>query len=124
MEVTRPTTPTRPPVFITDDVFDVLAAQKRISENAMDWCELPLHVIYLVKDVIPINTKYGPQTLLVLIENTSVEKRVWSPKNVTKDLKSGMKTCFNAYIKSLGEQVTVLPSGRLRKYFDFETVYI
>ena len=112
------------PIFISDDLFEELAAPKRISENAMDWSELPIGVIYQVKAVIPIYTKHGPQTLLVLIDNDAVDTKVWAPKIVIKDLKSGMKTCYNAYIKSLGEQKIKLPNGRMRKFFDFETVYV
>ena len=112
------------PIFISEDLFEELATPKRISENAMDWSELPIDVIYQIKAVMPIHTKYGPQTLLVLNDNAAVETKVWAPKIVTKDLKSGMKTCYNAYIKYLGEQQIRLPNGRMRKFFDFETVYV
>ena len=37
------------PIFISDDLFEELAAPKRISENAMDWSELPINVIYQIK---------------------------------------------------------------------------
>ena len=47
------------PVFITDEIFEELAAPKRNIEDAINWCELPANVIYQVKFVIPVQTKFG-----------------------------------------------------------------
>ena len=105
-------------------MFEQLAAPKRNIEDAIDWCELPLNVIYQVKFLIPVQTKYGNKVLLVLISKEGLEIEVWSPLNVSKELKICKKSNNNTYIKSLGEKVGKTSSGRNKRYFVFETAYI
>ena len=112
------------PVFITDEIFEELAAPKRNMEDAINWCELPTHVIYQVKFVMPMPTKYGKQVLLVLISKEGSEIKVWAPTNVSKELKICTKSSNNTYIKSLGEKIARTSSGRKKRYYDFETAYI
>ena len=110
--------------FITDEMFEELATPKRNTEDAINWCDLPVNVIYQVKFLIPVQTKYGNQVLLVLINKEASEIKVWSPANVSKELKICAKSSNNVYIKPLGEKVGKTSSGRNKRYFDFETVYI
>ena len=112
------------PVFITDEIFEELAAPKRNMEDAINWCELPTNVIYQVKFVMPMSTKYGNQVLLVLINKDGFEIKVWAPTNVSKELKLRTKLSNNTYIKSLGEKIAKTSSGRNKRYYDFETAYI
>ena len=109
--------------FITDEIFEQLAAPKRNIEDAIDWCELPLNVIFQVRFLIPVQTRYGNKVLLVLTSKEGLEIKVWSPLNVSKELKICTKSSNNTYIKSLGEKVGKTSSGRNKRYFDFETVY-
>ena len=110
--------------FISDEMFEEIAAPKRNMEDAIDWCELPINVIYQVKFLIPVQTKFGNQVLLVLISKEGLEIKVWSPANVSKELKICTKSSNNTYIKSLGEKVGKTSSGRNKRYYDFETAYI
>ena len=114
-------------IFITDVMFEEMTSSKRsIAEDAINWCELPVNVIYQVKYVIPVQTKFSAtdQVLIVLNNEDGSEIKVWSPRNVNKDLKAGIKTSNNAYIKSLGQKIRKTASGRCTRYYDFETVYI
>ena len=113
------------PIFITDEMFEELAAPNRNMEDAINWCELPINVIYQVKFVMPMPTKYGNQVLLVLISKDGYEIKVWAPANVRKELKICTRSSNNTYIKSLGEKIArTSSSGRNKRYYDFETAYI
>ena len=109
-------------LFITDEMFEELAAPKRNMEDAIDWYELPVNIIYQVKFLIPVQTKYGNKSLLVLNDKDGLEIKVWAPVNVSKELKICKNN--NAYIKSLGEKVGKTSSGKSKRYYDFETVYV
>ena len=113
--------------FITDERFEELVAPKRdekTAANTIDWCELPINVIYLVKFLVPVQTKYGTKILLLLTNQEGSEINVWSPANVSKELKVSIKLSNTIYIKSLGEKTGKTGSGKGKRYFDFETVCI
>ena len=113
--------------FITDEMFEELVAPRRdekTTANTIDWCELPINVIYLVKFLVPVQTNYGTKILLLLTNQEGSEIKVWSPANVSKELKVSIKLSNNIYIKSLGEKIGTTSSGKRKRYFDFETVYI
>ena len=112
--------------FITDEMFEELVAPKRkekTAEDTIDWCELPINVIYLVKFLVPVQTNYGTKILLMLTNQEGTEIKVWSPANVSKELKVSIKLSNNIYIKSLGEKIGTTSSGKRKRYFDFETAY-
>ena len=113
--------------FITDERFEELVAPKRdekTAANTIDWCELPINVIYLVKFLVPVQTNYGTKILLLLTNQQGSEIKVWSPANVSKELKVSIKLSNTIYIKSLGEKTGKTSSGKGKRYFDFEIVYI
>ena len=113
--------------FITDEMFEELAASKRnekTAANTIDRCELPINVIYLVKFLVPVQTNYGTKILLLLTNQEGSEIKVWSPANVSKELKVSIKLSNTIYIKSLGEKTGKTSCGKGKRYFDFETVCI
>ena len=96
--------------FITDERFEELVASKRdekTAANTIDWCELPIDVIYLVKFLVPVQTNYGTKILLVLTNQEGTEFKVWCPTNVSKELKVSIKLSNTIYIKSLGERLVL-----------------
>ena len=111
--------------FLSDEDFEYLTATKRVADEAIDWCNLPMNIIYRVHTLVPIQTKWGAHVILELRSREGEEIKVWAPGNVSKDLKSGMKLKgTDAYIKSLGQKETKTSAGIKKRYFDFETVYI
>ena len=109
------------PIFITNEMFEQLVEQQRKTfEDVIDWSELPVNVIYLLKLI----SRNGNRNLLVLIDTQGVEIKVWPPANVTRELKTRTKTNNNTYIKSLGEKLGKTSSGRNKRYYDFEIVSI
>ena len=116
----------QPAPFLSDENFEYISAAKRASEEAMDWADLPLHTVFRVHSISPIQTKWGMQSILELKNREGTEFKVWAPNNVDKDLKCGMKLegCVDVYIKSLGQKETKSSSGIKRRYYDFETVFL
>ena len=115
------------PTFISDETFEELTAPRRNEEdnNVIDWCDLPLDIIYQVKFLIPVRAKYGNKVLLVLKSKEGTEIKVYSPTNVSKELKICMKSAKSAaYINSVGEKVGRTSSGRRTRYYDFESAYV
>ena len=112
--------------FLSDENFEYISAAKRASEEAIDWADLPLHTVFRVHSISPIQTKWGMQSILELKNREGLEFKVWAPNNVDKDLKRGMKLegCVDVYIKSLGQKETKSSSGIKRRYYDFETVFL
>ena len=111
--------------FLSDEDFEYLTATKRVADEAIDWCNLPMNIIYRVHTLVPIRTKWGAHVILELRSREGEEIKVWAPGNVSKDLISGMKLKgTDAYIKSLGQKETKTSAGIKKRYFDFETVYI
>ena len=115
-------------VFLSDVDFEQLAATRRVTEEAIDWVNLPIGVVYHVHSILPIKTKWGAQIILVLRYKDGDEIKVWAPSNVSKELKSGSKlnsnNSSNVYIKSLGQKETKTSTGGRKRYFDFDTVYL
>ena len=116
----------QPTSFLSDENFEYISAAKRASEEAIDWADLPLHIVFRVHSISPIQTKWGTQSILELKNREGTEFKVWAPNNVDKDLKYGMKLegCVDVYIKSLGQKETKSSSGVKRRYYDFETVFL
>ena len=112
--------------FLSDEDFEYLAATKQVSEEAIDWSDLPVNTVFRVQNLVPIQTKWGSRCILELRSRDGNIVKVWSPTNVTKDHKSGMKlnNTQDAYIKSLGQKETKTITGSKKRYYDFETVYI
>ena len=112
--------------FLSDHDFEYLAATKHVTEEAIDWCNLPINTVYRVHALVPIQTKWGARVILELRSREGEEIKVWTPGNVSKDLKYGMKlnSTEDAYIKSLGQKETKTSAGLKKRYYDFETVYI
>ena len=117
---------TAPMPFLNDENFEHLAAARRLSEEAIDWKDLPIDIVYRVHAIVPIRTKWGAQVILELKNREGVEFKVWTPNNVYKDLKSGMKLqgADDVYIKSLGQKEAKSSMGTRKRYYDFETVYL
>ena len=117
---------TVPPSFLSDENFEYIAAAKRVSEEAIDWKDLPVDKVFRVHAIVPIRTKWGAQAILELKNREGVEFKVWAPNNVYKDLKSGMKLqgIEDVYIKSLGQKEAKTNTGAKKRYYDFETVYL
>ena len=114
-----------PTLFLSDTDFDQLAATRDIAEEAIDWCDLPINVVYRVNEVVPVQTKWGARVIFKLVNREAVDIKVWTPLNVSRDVKSGMKLYgTEAYIKSLGQKEVQTNGGKKRKYFDFQTVFI
>ena len=111
--------------FLSNEDFEYLAATKHVAEEAIDWCDLPINIVFRVHALMPIQTKWGGRVILELKSREGEEIKVWSPANVSKDIKCGMKlNGTNAYIKSLGQKEIRTSSGTKKRYFDFETVYV
>ena len=49
---------TTPSSFLSDENFEYMSAAKRTSEEAIDWTDLPLHTVFRVHSVLPIQTKW------------------------------------------------------------------
>ena len=108
-------------IFITNEMFQQIVDQQRKTfEDVINWSELSVNVIYQLKLI----SRNGNRNLLVLIDKEGVEIKVWSPANVTRELKTCTKTNNNTYIKSLGEKLGKTSSGRNKRYYDFEIVSI
>ena len=117
---------TVPSSFLSDENFEYMAAAKRVSEEAIDWKDLPVDIIFRVLAMVPIHTKWGAHVILELTNREGVQFKVWAPNNVHKDLKSGMKLQGSAdvYIKSLGQKEVTSAMGVRKRYYDFETVFL
>ena len=118
--------PSRNISFLSDENFEQLAAIKRVTEEAIDWCDLPINTVYCVQTLVPIQAKWGARVILELKNREGSELKVWGPSNICRDLKSGLKLkgVKVAYIKSLGQKETATITGGKKRYYDFETVYI
>ena len=112
--------------FLSDENFEQLATIKRVTEEPIDWCVLPINVVYYVQTVVPIQTKWAARVILELKNREGSKFKVWAPNNICRDLKSGMKLkgIEFAYIKSFGQKETTTIHGAKKRYYDFETVYI
>ena len=112
--------------FLSDENFEYMVNVTRVSEEAIDWKELPLHLVFRLQRIVPLRTKWGAQVVLELKNREGVELKVWAPSNVYQDLKSGMKLqgTKDVYIKSLGQKEAKTSVGTKKRYFDFETVYL
>ena len=112
--------------FLSDQDFEYLTATKRVADEALDWRNLPINIVYRVHALVPIQTKWGAHVILELRSREGEEIKVWAPCNVSKDLKCGMKlnSSADAYIKSLGQKETKTSAGAKKRYYDFETVFI
>ena len=112
--------------FINDETFEYLAANRRATEEALDWFNLPINTIYRIEELIPMQTKWGSHAILELRSRDGSNIKVWAPANVIKELNSGMKVnmACDVYIKSLGEKKANTSTGVKKRYFDFETVYV
>ena len=126
-----PSTATVPPpsqLFISDSDFAQLVEERRVSEEAIDWADLPVDIVYFVHSMLPIKTKWGAQVILGLRNKDGGEVKVWTPTNVSKELKTGIKlnsnNSSNVYIKSLGQKETKTSTGGRKRYFDFDAVYL
>ena len=117
---------TAPSSFLSDENFEYMTAAKRESEEAIDWKDLPVDIVFRVHAIVPIQTKWGAQVILELKDREGVEYKVWTPNNVYKDLKSGMKLhgSGDVYIKSLGQKEAKSSMGTRKRFYDFETVYL
>ena len=117
---------TIPSSFLSDENFEYMAAAKHVSEEAIDWKYLPVDIIFRVLTIVPIRTKWGAQVIVELTNREGLQFKVWTPNNVHKDLKSGMKLQGSAdvYIKSLGQKETTSAMGVRKRYYDFETVFL
>ena len=118
---------TAPHTFLSDSDFDQLAVTRRVAEEAIDWKNLPLNVVYYVHSTLPIKTKWGAQVILVVRNKDGDEIKVWTPSNVSKELKSVIKlnnNNSNVYIKSLGQKEAKTSTGGRKHYFDFDVVYL
>ena len=117
---------TIPSSFLSDENFEYMAAARRVSEEAIDWKDLPVDIIFRVLAIVPIRTKWGAQIIIELTNREGVQFKVWTPNNVHKDLKSGMKLQGSAdvYIKSLGQKEVTSAMGVRKRYYDFETVFL
>ena len=107
--------------FISDEDFEALAARRRFEQEAICWKDLPTDGVFRVNQVLPVQTKWGGQLLLLLINNEGYEIKVWSPHSVKKELKNFDRIHGITYIKSLGEKERITNTGK-RKYYDFEVV--
>ena len=111
--------------FVSDADFEYLAAARNVAEEAIDWSDLPINIVYRIHAVLPIQTKSGARVILKLRNREGEDIKVWTPANVSKDVKSGIKlNGTDAYIKSLGQKETRTSAGSKRRYFDFQTVFI
>ena len=112
--------------FLSDENFEYMVNATRVSEEAINWKELPLHIVFRLQRIVPLRTKWGAQVVLELKNREGVELKVWAPSNVYQDLKSGMKLqgTKDVYIKSLGQKEAKTSAGTKKRYFDFETVYL
>ena len=114
--------------FLSNENFEYMSttAKSTPEDEVIDWEDLPLNMVFRVHKILPIQTKWGSQVILELRNQESVEFKVWSPSNVYKNLKSGMKLneSSDVYIKSLGQKEIKSSSGNKKRYYDFEIVYL
>ena len=113
--------------FLSDDDFNYMAAAKHDAEEGIGWKILPENIVYRIEKLTQVPTKWGIRHILHLQDAMRNEIKVWAPRNVVYDLKSGFKLngedCL-AFIRSLGEKETCVIGEQKKKFFDFETVYI
>ena len=113
--------------FLSDEDFNYMAAAKHSAEEGIGWKMLPVNIVFRVEKLTQIPTKWGLRHILHLRDAIGSGIKVWAPRNVVHDLKSGFKLtgedCL-AFIKSLGEKETDVLGEQRKKFFDFETVYI
>ena len=114
-----------PTLFLSDADFDQLSTTRDIAEEAIDWCDLAVNIVYRVQEVVPVQTKWGARVIFKLLNREGENIKVWAPLNVSRDVRSGIKLNGDqAYIKSLGQKEVQISGGKKRKYFDFQTVFI
>ena len=113
--------------FLSDEDFNYMVAAKHSAEEGIGWKLLPENIVFRVEKLTQIPTKWGLRHILHLRDAIGSGIKVWAPRNVVYDLKSGFKLngedCL-AFIKSLGEKETDVLGEQRKKFFDFETVYI
>ena len=113
--------------FLSDEDFNYMVTAKHAAEEGIGWKILPENIVYRVEKLTQVPTKWGVRHILHLRDAIGSEIKVWAPRNVVYDLKSGFKLngedCL-AFIKSLGEKETCVIGEQKKKFFDFETVYI
>ena len=47
-----------PQGFISDVDFEQIAETRHVTEEAIDWINLPVYVVYHVENILPIKTKW------------------------------------------------------------------
>ena len=113
--------------FLSNEDFNYMVAAKHSAEEGIGWKILPENIVYRIEKLTQVPTKWGIRHILHLQDAMRNEIKVWAPRNVVYDLKSGFKLngedCL-AFIRSLGEKETCVIGEQKKKFFDFETVYI
>ena len=115
--------------FISDSEFERVVTERHELEDAIDWIDLAVGIIYCIQSMLAIKTRWGgPQVILKLRNRDGNEVKVWSPSNVNKEINTGIRlnryTNRRIYIRSLGQKEAKTNTGGGRKwYFDFDSVY-
>ena len=52
--------------FLSDENFEQLAAIKRVTEEVIGWCDLPINTVYCVQTLVPIQEKWYARIILEL----------------------------------------------------------
>lgn len=112
--------------FLSDEHFEQLVATKRVTEEAINWCNLPINIVYCVQTLVPIQANWGARVILELKNREGDQFKVWAPNNICRDVKAGLKLkgVEVVYIKPLGQKETTTITGAKKRYYDFETVFI
>ena len=87
--------------FITKDIFKA----KKEDQNVLKWNELEEGIIYKVTDTETTEGKFGPCSILHIIDKDAKRKRVWGPSQMVKRIveKQQNQPTTTVYFTSLGQ---------------------
>ena len=94
-------------LFPSNEEFDRCAATDKRIGQAIHWGNLPANVIYRVKSKEDVETEFGADTLLQLVDRDSKETTVWAPPSVMIALCDSYPKNKIPYIRSLETQRNV-----------------
>ena len=93
--------------------------ENKISGNSiLKWRDIPTNKIFRVDDVSNINTKFGPATILTLVDRDLNKHRCWATKTISDRLGEINRWNESCYIKSLGLKKSSNDNGN--SYYNFE----
>ena len=106
--------------FIAVADFNALLNGKAM-ESTIQWKELPVNVIYKIKQIKEILVDNTATMILDLIDEQEHSLKVWAPQRLYKDLLR-FPDKVNIYVRSLGKKECKMAPGRW--YHDYNLAQV